>query len=48
MKKQWIMSVAVVVVVIAVIGVLTISRKNGGTTATEINMKKCSILFMLI
>ena len=40
MKKQWIMWVAVVVVVIAVIGVLAISGKNGGTTATEINMKK--------
>lgn len=42
MKKQWIMWVAVVVVVIviAVIGVVAISGKNGGTTATEINMKK--------
>lgn len=42
MKKQWIMWVAVVVVVIviAVIGVVAISGKNGGTTATEINIKK--------
>lgn len=40
MKKQWIMWVTVVVVVIAVIGVVAISGKNGGTTATEINMKK--------
>lgn len=42
MKKQWIMWVAVVIVVIviAVIGVVAISGKNGGTTATEINMKK--------
>lgn len=42
MKKQWIMwmAVVVVVIVIAVIGVVAISGKNGGTTATEINMKK--------